>query len=123
MLKIFAEMVLLVMTMLVVVPTLTSNAVSVPSGRFFRGLLAILVIAGVNWLVWAALIMFTVGSVILANWVTFGLVALLVNALSMPIDVLVVGRGGGSLESLGRRGAERPVWRDCARRRPARNCA
>lgn len=80
---------LLVLTMLVVVPVFTGNAVSVPKGGFFRGLFAVLGVCLLNWGLWWVIALFTVGTSLVANWLLLGLVALLVNALAFSLTAKI----------------------------------
>ena len=85
-----------VLVLLVIVPACTSGGVAVREGGLFRGFLAILCIALLNFVLWVALTFITVGFTLVAQVATFGLAGLVINALAikatagMMPDVLYV---------------------------------
>lgn len=85
-----------VLALLVVVPAVTGNGVAVRQGGFFRGLLVLFCIGLTNMILWFGLTLVTVGMTIVTQWLTFGLVGLLINALAIKLvgkalnDVLYV---------------------------------
>jgi uncharacterized membrane protein YvlD (DUF360 family) len=81
MLEFILEVVLLVLAMLVAVPALTGGNMRVHGG-FFSGLLVLVIAAIVNVGLWFGLTLLTVGGTIVGNWLTFGLVGLLINGLA-----------------------------------------
>lgn len=90
------SIVLQVLVLLIVVPACTGQGVAVRQGGFLRGLLALICIGLTNMALWFVLAIVTVGMAVVAQFLTFGLVGLLVNALaikatgSMLKDVLYV---------------------------------
>ena len=74
-----------VLALLVVVPAVTGNGVAVRRGGFFRGLLVLFCIGLTNMILWFGLTLLTVGTTLLAQWLTFGLVGLLINALAIKV--------------------------------------
>ncbi len=90
-----------VLILLVVVPAFTGGGVMVRQGGFFRGLLVLVCIGLTNSILWFALTLLTVGMTLVLQFLTFGLVGLLINALAIKCtsaalkDVLYV-RGFGS---------------------------
>ncbi len=85
-----------VLVLLIVVPAVTSNGVAVREGGFFRGLLALICIGLTNMILWFGLTILTVGMTVVLQFLTFGLVGLLINALAFKVtaatlkDVLYV---------------------------------
>ncbi len=77
--------VLQVLVLLLVVPAATSGGVAVRSGGFVRGVLALLVIGLLNLSLWFAITLLTIGTALIAQAITFGLVGLLINALAIKI--------------------------------------
>lgn len=74
-----------VLALLIVVPAVTGNGVAVRQGGLFRGLLVLFCIGLTNMILWFVLTLFTVGMTLVAQWLTFGLVGLLINALAIKI--------------------------------------
>lgn len=74
-----AELFLLVMVMVFVVPALTRGAVDVPNGGWIRALFAVLLIGLINKLLWVGIALATAGREILVDFITFAVVSLLVN--------------------------------------------
>jgi uncharacterized membrane protein YvlD (DUF360 family) len=97
------SLVLQVLVLLVVVPAVTANGVAVRQGGFFRGLIALVCIGLTNMILWFLLTIFTVGMTVLLQFLTFGLVGLLINALAIRAtgsalkDVLYVKSFGSAL--------------------------
>jgi uncharacterized membrane protein YvlD (DUF360 family) len=79
MLNSLIDLALLVLVMLFAVPALTGGAVAVPSGGFLRAFMAIVAIVLTNILLWFLISMASFGGAIIADFLTFGLVALVVN--------------------------------------------
>ena len=73
---------LMIVTLLVVVPAVTGGGVAVRKGGIFRGLLTLMVVGLLNFCLWLVFTLFTVGGALVANYLTFGLVGILVNALA-----------------------------------------
>lgn len=88
-----AALLVLLPTMLVIVPTFTRGAVTVPAGGFIRGAMAVVAIVLVEALLWFGLIAATNGSVLLADYITVGLVGLAFNVLA----IWALGRAAPSL--------------------------
>lgn len=88
--------ILQVLVLLLVVPPATTGGVAVRQGSFFRGILALLCIGLANIALWSVLTIATAGLAVVASWLTFGLVGVLVNALAFRVtgglfsDVLYV---------------------------------
>lgn len=82
MLELLIRVSLMVLTLLIVVPAVTGNKVAVRQGGFLRGLLSLIVIGLFNSAIWFVFALATVGGALIANALTFGLVALAVNALA-----------------------------------------
>lgn len=80
-----------VLVLLFVVPPVTSNGVAVRQGSVFRGILALLCIGLLNMALWFVLTIFTAGLAVVASWLTFGLVGLLVNALAIRVTAGLLG--------------------------------
>jgi uncharacterized membrane protein YvlD (DUF360 family) len=85
-----------VLALLIVVPAVTSGGVAVRQGGFFRGLLVLFCIGLTNMILWFGLTLVTVGMTLVLQYLTFGLVGLLINALAFKVtasalnDVLYV---------------------------------
>lgn len=73
---------LLVLTLLVVVPAFTGGAVAVRRGGFFRGLVSLFVVGLMNFILWLVFALATAGVALVGNFLTFGLVGVLINALA-----------------------------------------
>lgn len=92
-----------VLVLLIVVPAVTSNGVAVRQGGFVRGLMALICIGLTNMALWFILTIATVGLTVVFQFLTFGLVGLLINALAfkataaMLNDVLYVRSFGSAL--------------------------
>lgn len=107
MLELLIRIALMVLTLLIVVPAVTGGNVAVRQGGFFRGLLALLVIGLCNSALWFVFALLSVGGVIVANVLLFGLVGVLINALAfvgtsklMPSTLYVKGFGSAFWASL-----------------------
>ena len=74
-----------VLVLLIVVPAVTDGNVAVRKGGFLRGLLILVGIGIINWMLWPVLAIFTLGMILIAQVVTFGLVGIIVNALAFRI--------------------------------------
>jgi len=85
MLQFIIRIALMVLVLLVVVPAVTGNKVAVRQGGFFRGLLSLFVIGLFNSALWFVFALATAGGALIANALTFGLVAVLVNALAFVV--------------------------------------
>lgn len=80
-----------VLVLLLIVPACTSGGVAVRQGGLFRGLLAILLIGLLNVSLWFAITLLTVGTALIAQVITFGLVGLLINALAIRLTGAIMG--------------------------------
>jgi uncharacterized membrane protein YvlD (DUF360 family) len=89
MLNFIVETILMLFVMLYAVPALTGGGVAVPAGGFLRALGALVVIGLLNTGLWTIITAFSIGGAILADYLTFGLVGLLVNALALLITARV----------------------------------
>ena len=78
-------LVLQVVTLLVVVPAVTSGTVAVRQGGFLRGALIMLCIGLVNFALWPILALFTFGTIFIVQMLSFGLVGIFVNALAFRL--------------------------------------
>ena len=76
---------LMVLVLLIVVPAVTGNKVAVRQGGFFRGLLSLFVIGLFNSALWFVFALATVGGALVFNVLTFGLIAVVVNALAFVV--------------------------------------
>jgi len=91
-----------VLALLIVVPAVTGQGVAVRKGGFFRGLLVLFCIGLTNLILWFVLTLFTVGMTLVLQYLTFGLVGLLINALAIKMtsnaldDVLYVRNFGSA---------------------------
>lgn len=81
-LEFVVKAVLMTLALLVLVPVVTGGGVMVRQGGIFKGLFTLFIIACLNWCLWLVFALFTVGGALLVNWLTFGLVGLLINALA-----------------------------------------
>lgn len=92
-----------VLALLIIVPAVTSKGVAVRKGGFFRGLLVLFCIGLTNMILWFLLTLVTVGMTVVLQFLTFGLVGLLINALAIKVtsnalnDVLYVRSYGAAL--------------------------
>lgn len=82
MLEFVIKAVLMTLSLLVVVPVVTGGGVMVRRGGIIKGLFTLFVIACLNFALWLGFAVFTVGGAVLANWLTFGLIGILINALA-----------------------------------------
>jgi uncharacterized membrane protein YvlD (DUF360 family) len=76
------RIVLMVLALLIVVPAATGGAVAIRRGGLGWGLIVLVVQALVNSALWYLFAVLTAGGIIVANFVLFGLVGLLVNGLA-----------------------------------------
>lgn len=81
----FLRIFLMVLALLIVVPAATGGAVAVRRGGLLWGLVALTVQALVNSALWYLFAVLTAGGVIVANFVLFGLVGLLINGLAFVL--------------------------------------
>lgn len=74
--------VLMTLALLILVPAATGGGVAVRQGGLIKGLFTLFVIGCLNFCLWLFFGLFTVGSALVFDWLTFGLVGLLINALA-----------------------------------------
>lgn len=89
MLDFVIKAVLMTLALLILVPMLTGGGVAVRSGGIIKGLFTLFVIACANFCLWLGFAFFTAGGAVLLNWLTFGLVGLLINALAYKCTAAV----------------------------------
>lgn len=80
MLEFVVKAVLMTLSLLIVVPVVTGGGVMVRRGGIIKGLFTLFVIACLNFALWLGFAVFTVGGAVLVNWLTFGLIGILINA-------------------------------------------
>lgn len=79
------QVILMILTLLVVVPAATGGDVAIRHGGFFRGLIALFGISIINSLLWFVFSVLSLGTVILANILFFGLIGIMINALAFSL--------------------------------------
>lgn len=80
-----------VLILLFVVPSCTGGGVKIKGHQFLQGLLAVCLICLLNSALWIIISVMTVGMALIFQWLTFGVVGLLINALAIKLTGRVMG--------------------------------
>lgn len=79
------QVLLMSLVLILIVPRLTGQGVAIREGGILRGVLVMILIAVSNYIIWVLASIATLGSILLVNVLTFGLVGVLVTAVSLCV--------------------------------------